>query len=500
MMHEKRGDLPELPKGWVWTSLGEISINITKGSTPTSYGYSYKHDGINFIKTENINKVGVIENITFFIDEETNEFLKRSILKPKDILFSIAGTIGRVGVVQESHSPANTNQALGIVRCFWDLINNQYLFYFLKSPFVQNQVLDSIVGVGRANVSLTNLREIPVLFPPFPEQHRIIAKIEKLFTKLDAGVDSLKKVNSQLKRYRQSVLKSAMEGKLTKEWREAHKDEIEPASVLFERIKEEKRKNEKGKYKVLSPIDTTDLPELPREWVWTRTGEICDISMGQSPKGESYNTKGEGIPLINGPVEFGPTPFSHTREVKYTTNPTKMCKKDDLILCVRGSTTGRMNIAGFGACIGRGVASIRTLVNQWFVNYYFHFHEKNLLNIGTGSTFPNISSTQIAEYFIPLPPLIEQPKIVEEVERHLSIADEIEKVVKQGLKQSERLRQSILKKAFSGKLVPQDPTDEPASVLLERIKIEKAQKEVEQKEKKKNRKTKKKHPKQMELI
>lgn len=215
------------------------------------------------------------------------------------------------------------------------------------------------------------------------------------------------------------------------------------------------------------------MPNLPEGWRWATIGAVSEIIMGQSPPGESYNITGAGVPLINGPVEFGPNPFSKTIRAKFTTAPTKMCKENDLILCVRGSTTGRMNIAGFDACIGRGVAAIRGFIDQWYLNYYIHFNEKKFLDMGTGSTFPNISSNQVAEYLIPLPPLAEQRRIVAEVERRLSVADRVERTVEQSLMQADRLRQSILKKAFEGKLVAQDAKDEPAGVLLERIRLQK---------------------------
>jgi len=230
-----------LPYNWIKTTVGEVSNRITKGSTPTSYGYSYKNDGIKFIKTENVDQNGNIQNIKTFIDEETNKFLKRSILKKNDILFSIAGTIGRVGIVKENDLPANTNQALAIVRSYWDLINVRYLFYLLRSNYAQKQAGGSIVGVGRSNISLKNISDFKIPLPPLPEQHCIVAKIEELLTKLDAGVDALKQVQAQLKRYRQSVLKAAVEGRLTAEWREQHKDELEPADILLDRILKERR-------------------------------------------------------------------------------------------------------------------------------------------------------------------------------------------------------------------------------------------------------------------
>ncbi len=147
-------------------------------------------------------------------------------------------------------------------------------------------------------------------------------------------------------------------------------------------------------------------------WQTKKLGEVCEIIMGQSPAGETYNSTGEGIPLINGPVEFSPQPFGYTVRSKFTTKPTKYCKAGDLILCVRGSTTGRMNIAGFDACIGRGVAAIRANLYQPWVNYFVRTKRQDIYDTGTGATFPNVSGVMLSDLDIAFPPVPEQQRIV----------------------------------------------------------------------------------------
>jgi len=147
-----------------------------------------------------------------------------------------------------------------------------FLLYLLR--LFENLISGEGTGTTFNAITGDRLRQFRVPLPPLPEQRRIVAKIEELFTELDAGVSSLEKVKAQLKTYRQSVLKYAFEGKLTEEWREAHRNELEPAPVLLERIKEEHRT--KGKYKELPPLDTSNLPELPESWVWTRIGDIIE--------------------------------------------------------------------------------------------------------------------------------------------------------------------------------------------------------------------------------
>ena len=151
---------------------------------------------------------------------------------------------------------------------------------------------------------------------------------------------------------------------------------------------------------------------MKKAWPTKRLGEVCEIIMGQSPDGESYNTTGEGVPLINGPVEFSAESFGKTVRTKFTTQPTKFCKEGDLILCVRGSTTGRMNIAGFDACVGRGVAAIRAKQHQPWINHFISSKRDEIHGKGTGATFPNVSGDSLANFELVVPPLAEQQRIV----------------------------------------------------------------------------------------
>lgn len=152
---------------------------------------------------------------------------------------------------------------------------------------------------------------------------------------------------------------------------------------------------------------------LPCGWRSACLGKIAEIVMGNSPPGDSYNDEGIGTPLINGPVEFSDGPLGKTLRKKFTTSPAKMCKESDLLICVRGSTTGRTNVAGFAACIGRGVASIRAHECQRYVNHFICAQRSRIFSAGKGSTFPSISQQQLADIEIPLPPLSEQKRIAD---------------------------------------------------------------------------------------
>lgn len=173
--------------------------------------------------------------------------------------------------------------------------------------------------------------------------------------------------------------------------------------------------------------------------------------MGQSPKGSSYNISGEGVPLINGLVEFGKTPFSRTKRTKFTTEPTKICKVGDLILCLRGSTTGRMNIAGYDSCIGRGVASIRSDKYQDWINFFIYANRETIYRLGTGATFPNVSGSMLEKLEIPIPPIDEQKRIVAIVDQACEAIDGAIENTKQNLANARKLFESYLNDVYPEK-------------------------------------------------
>jgi type I restriction enzyme S subunit len=255
---------------------------------------------------------------------------------------------------------------------------------------------------------------------------------------------------------------------------------------------------------------------LPASWELCRLGEIAEIQMGNSPPGNSYNLSGDGVPPINGPVEFSKGPFGRTLKTKFTTAPAKLCRKGDLLICVRGSTTGRTNVAAFDACIGRGVALVCAHIVQDFLNYCILARREDVFSMGTGSTLPSVSQRQLYNLQVPVPPLEEQTRITTKLDELMSLCDELQ--AHQQRRQELRvmlneaaldrlvtasdaaafatawqrvrdnfdllyavpenvakLRQAILQLAVQGKLVPQDPSDEPAAAVIERAKRERQQ-------------------------
>jgi type I restriction enzyme S subunit len=462
--------------------LRDITVRITKGSTPTSYGFAYQKKGICFIKTENIDSKGLASTISDYIDEETHQFLKRSILEADDVLFSIAGTIGRIGIVRTVDLPANTNQALAIIRPQAEVIVPKYLFHFLNSPIIQQQTKKKTAGVGRANVSLADVGEFEIWLPrTIEEQKRIVAEIEKQFSRLDEAVALLKLIQANLKRYKAAVLKAAVEGKLTEQWRKDH-PAVEPADQLLKRILAERRakweaeelakmkakgikpKDDswKKKYKEPAGTDTANLPELPVGWVWASIEQLA-ILVTDGDHNPPKRTV-SGIPHLTA---------KHVRNWRLEPSDCTYISRDDavkvfkrysplvgdlIVTCV--GTVGRTAIVpeGFEFSPDRNLAAVRLLprsVNTKYVQIFLESPDiQKVLKTSSGSTAqPHLYLSDLRSIFISLPPLVEQNEIVVEIDRRLSVTEELETTIETNLKRAERLRQTILQQAFSGGLV-----------------------------------------------
>ena len=470
--------LSELPDGWVWTTVKSAIEKVPLGKKKLKQK-NYKAKGI----------LPVIDQGLSFIGGYTNhEELKVECQLPIIVFGDHTKTFKYVDF--DFVAGADGIKVLRPREMYYPRL----FYYFAQAISLPEK------GYAR-HFQFLERTQIPL--PPLSEQHRIVAKIEELFTKLDAGINALNKVQAQLKRYRQSVLKAAFEGKLTEAWRSELQDDIEPASVLLERILKERRerweaeqieqmkakgkkpKDDKWKSKYKEPVvsDMSELPELPDEWMWTTIGSIGLIASGKTPKGiNDLDLELEGeIPFykVSDMNSLGNEKFMRAAEITLDD-----CEIERLGIHVR--ERGTVIFPKRGGAIATNKKRILTFPSAYDLNimgvlpynvptdfFYQWLQSTDLAALSDGSNVPQLNHKDIDPLPFPLPPLPEQQAIVSEVESRLSIADEVEKTVAAELKRADRLRQSILKKAFSGRLVPQDPNNEPASVLLERIKAEK---------------------------
>lgn len=470
----------ELPQGWVWTKLEKICSKPQYGWTTSAVS-----DGtIPLLRTSDITTDNMNWEDLLYCKENPPETEKYT-LHDGDIVFSRAGSVGFSYLIKNPPKAVFASYLIRIRPFSFD----KYVSFFMKSPIYWKSISDSSSGITLQNINAKKLKNINIPLPPLNEQHRIVEKIEELFTRLDSGIESLQRIKAQIKTYRQSVLKSAMEGRLTQEWREKHEHELEPASELLERIKEERKKKLGKKYKELPPVETSELPELPGGWVWTRVGEVSNfIQYGYtaSSNKESIGPKMLRITDIqNNLVNWDEVPYC---KIESKEKQKYLLKEGDLVFARTGATVGKSYLikgdipeAVFASYLIR--ISLSDSLKKEFINYFFksNFYWSQIYKGRIGIGQPNVNSKILAKIYLPLASIPEQQKIVEEIERLLSVADDIEKTVDENLQKAEKMKQSILKKAFEGRLVPQDPNDEPADVLLERIKEEK-----ERESKKKN--------------
>jgi len=444
-----------MKEDWTECLLGEISSKITKGSTPTTYGYKYQNEGINFIKIENVVKGRIdLKSIHQFISEEAHNSQKRSQLKEGDVLFSIAGTIGETCLISEDILPANTNQAFAIINGFNKVLIADFLRKQLDS-FVSRKLKAKARGGAMNNVSLTDLKELNVVIPPLIEQKAIVKKIEELFSSLDSGIADLKKAQDQLMIYRQAVLSSCLP------------------------------KNEK--------IEISELVE--------------NLSQGWSPKCINQNStdSNQWAVIKTSAIQAGKFVESENKILPDTLEPREQheIKKGD-ILITRAGPRVRVGIC----CLVKKTRPklincdkvYRIELNQELVTpEYFEYalnspeilSEIEIMKSGSSDSGLNLTQKRFLKLEIPICSKEEQHQIVQEIESRLSVCDKVEKDIADSLEKAKALRQSILKKAFEGKLLNEeeiakckaDKEYEPASVLLERIKEEKKKKKKKKKKK-----------------
>ena len=373
---------------------------------------------------------------------------------------------------------------------------NPYLQYFLNQWEFVSYVTRLNTG-DRPRVEFSQFAVHPIPLPPLPEQRRIVAEIEKQFTRLDASVAALRRTQANLKRYRASVLRAACSGELVPteaELARAEGREYEPADVLLKRILTERRtrwesqEKRRGKYKEPAAPDTSDLPPLPEGWAWATFEQlITTLRNGYSKKPEGA----DGLPILRiSAVRPMSVDMQDIRWVNSTEDLSAfLVDTGDLLFTRYNGNPSLVGVCGVVPSLNRKTLHpdklIRAVLLQngvvpEFVQIVANAgHSRAFLSrrVRTTAGQAGVSGTDVKQMPVPLPPLPEQRRIVAEAERRLSVIQQAETAVVVSLQRAERLRQSILKRAFSGQLVPQDPDDEPASVLLERIR---AQREAEQ--------------------
>jgi type I restriction enzyme S subunit len=449
----------ELPEGWIETTLEELG-KWSSGGTPSRKKSEYYGGEIPWIKTGDLPD-GEIREADEFITDEGLKNSSAKIFPEGSLLVAMYGaTIGKLGILKE---PAATNQACAalLAEGFTEKLI-PYAFYYLLNSREDLRKIGQ--GGAQPNISQTILKEYPCPLPPLNEQRRIVEKIEALTARSRKAREALEAIPELLDQFRQSVLAAAFRGDLTADWREQNPD-VEPAEALLERIKEE--------------------DSLPFGWCTASLGSIIEsLKYGTSRKC-SYEEN--GVPVLRIPnVSEGMIKHDDIKYAELTDKEIQdlsLIPGDILLIRSNGSVSlvGKTALAK-GSEQGFAYAGylIRVRPNQQLVmpeylDFCLDSYDLRMqIEVPARSTsgVHNINSKEVQKLQIPLAPLAEQKEIVRKILDFYSAVTQLESVFGETLVEHEQLDQSILAKAFRGELVPQDPNDEPAAVLLERIRAE----------------------------
>jgi len=470
----------ELPKGWAWTELKEIAIEINSGF-PSGRWKRGAENGVLHLRPMNIDTKGKIELTDVkYVQAEGYDALSKG-----DVIFNNTNSpelLGKTACIREDTNWAYSNHMTRI-RFFPSLMEPAFIGHYLHFLFRNGYFKTRCVHhVNQASIGKDFLSKMHIPFPPSSEQKRIVTKLDELFACLDTGIEGLRKVKAQLKRYRQAVLKYAFEGKLTEEWRKTHRDQMEPTTRMLEQKEHQKKVKTEGDSTENPLIDTSTLPKLPESWVWTRLSDIAekivDGSHNPPPK------QAMGIPMLsaqnilNNEIVFSKCRYISENDYREETGRA-LIEANDVLLTIVG-TIGRSAVVKESMpkfAVQRSVAVIKSSVKAEYLSFQFQspFYSSYFMKNAKGTAQKGIYLNQLEKLPIVLAPIPEQNLIVEEIESQFSLVDKLQEAMELSSKQSERLRQSILTAAFDGRLVPQDTSDEPAEKLLERIKAERAE-------------------------
>jgi type I restriction enzyme S subunit len=444
-----------IPENWLWTRLGEISLDPQYGWTTSAASVG----DVRLLRTTDITS-GQIDWSSVPYCKEIPADLEKYLIREGDIVISRAGSVGFSYLIK---NPEKAVFASYLIR-FKPLVVQEYLAHFLKSQTYWDAISESSSGIAVPNVNASKLKQISIPVAPLPEQQRIAEKLESLLGKIKEAKALLDEIPEILQNFRQSVLAATTTGKLTEAWREQNGQS--------------------------------------EEWQRKRIEHLTTkVGSGATPWGGEAAYKTEGVPFIRSMnvIFFG---FKReglaflSSEQAYNLRNVEV-RSRDVLLNITGASIGRVTTvppALDGARVNQHVCIIRPKAELlpeflcWFLSAPDMQQVIGVENYGV--TRQALTKQQILDFEVPVPPLSEQHEIVRRVESLFSKADDLEAQYKAAMELIESLPEIILSKAFRGELVPQDPNDEPAFGLLERITFEKEKHETEKVEGTKRKKHK----------
>ena len=502
----------ELPESWELASLESILLELEIGSRPKG-GVQNIRDGVPSLGGEHLAIFGGFNfNKIKYVPEEFAEKQNRGWIQPSDILIVKDGaTTGKTSFVGKTfpYKKALINEH--VFRCkVANGISPEYVFMFLVSDAGTKEILKDFRGAAQGGISrnFANLATLPLA--PTNEQKRISLKIGTLRSHGSKARKALEAIPPLLENFRQSVLSSAFRGDLTAD-RRAQNPDIEPAEKLLERIRKERRKRWeeaelakmkakgkmpkddkwKDKYKEPEPVDTSDLPELPEGWCWAKVSQIAESALGKMLDRSKHTTGTKLQYLRNINVRWGFVDISDLLTMFFKEGEIERYSlaEGDVLIC-EGGEPGRSAVwtrkgksqLMYQKALHR-VRIFQPLLPWWIVYYLWNDAlNGNLDDFFTGTTIKHFTGKMLARYPVPIAPLEEQKSILQKLHESFEGLKNIQEQISISLEKVNAMDQSILSKAFRGELVPQDPNDEPASQLLEQIKLEKTSLEAGKKQ------------------
>lgn len=451
-----------LPPGWTRASLEDLASTEPRAITDGPFGSNlktahYTSEGPRVIRLQNIGDLQFLDDRAHVSEEHFQRLIAHSV-HPNDVLVAGLGEhLPRACLAPPSIGPAIVKADCFRVRTYPEIIP-AFVCAVLNSPQIRSSASGLISGVGRPRLNLQKLRAIQVPVPPAAEQGRIVAAIEEQFSRLDAGASALERVRQNLKRMRAAVLQAAVMGRLVEH------DLSEPSlSHLM---------NKAG-------IRDYDSAEQPPNWITASVGSLARVTSGATPsRSRKDYWSGGSIPWVTSTL-VNTEEIDHAKEfvtpLALRETSIKLMPPGTLLVAMygEGQTRGRCSELLLQATTNQACAAIVVKEELQTIRPYVKLallasYEANR-QLSAGGVQPNLSVGIIKALRITLPPVAEQARICEEVGRQIAFISRLESELDAPSKRLGHLRSSILSAAFLGQLVPQNPTDESAFVLLERI-------------------------------
>jgi type I restriction enzyme S subunit len=467
--------MPQIPVGWTKCLLGDV-LTVKNGYAFKSSDYA--SEGIPLIRISDIQngKVSTLNAALIPQNQVNPDFL----VERGDLLIAMSGaTTGKTGIY-EGLEPCLQNQRVGNFKIYSEnLLDRKFRNFYIYS--LRKQIEITAYGGAQPNISSSLLESFEILLPPLTEQRCIVAKLEKLLAKVDSCKDRLDKIPTILKRFRQSVLAAACSGRLTADWRENNPD-VEPASELISSMKTPYPEN------YLDTFQESSDNEIPSSWVWVPLGKLGTFTGGGTPSKANPDFWNGSIPWVS-PKDMKQDRIhdatDYISEEAVSNSSVKNIPQGSILFVVRGmilNHTLPVAIADSIITINQDMKALTPehLEMSEYLLIASKLVSRNILFAVKEATHGTrrIETPTLKSWAIPIPPIAEQQEIVHRVQSLFKLADQIEQRYQKAKGYVDQLTQSILAKAFRGELVPQDPNDEPASVLLERIRAERAKREA----------------------